>query len=59
MYRKNEELGSGGGGRGWVGLGRVGFWSKLQNSKKFHQVLDFQRFAVLDSLWSGFGVALE
>jgi len=45
-----------------VGVGsQKGHFSQksLQNSKEFRQMLDFQRFAVLEWLWSGFGVALE
>ena len=34
--------------RGGGGLGGGGFWSKLQNSKKFRQMLDFQRFDALE-----------
>ncbi len=51
MYRKNGHLAylpakivpS-----GWVGFSGSVFWGKLQNPKKFHKVLDFQRFAVLE-----------
>ena len=47
MYRKNGRVTCKNRAKGWGGfLG--GFWSKLQNSKKFHQVLDFQRFDALE-----------
>ena len=53
MYRiktglacKNRANGRGGSSK------RTLFLKSLQNSKKFHQVLDFQGFAVLEWLWS-------
>ncbi len=51
MYRKNEIFGRGCSAKivpsGWGGFGRVVFCSALQNCKEFYEVLDFQRFAVL------------
>jgi hypothetical protein len=44
------------GGSGSERYFRILFCNSLQNSKKFQQVLDFQRFEVLAWLWSGFGV---